>query len=60
MLPISHDLIERVECAELLGENVRSDLVLDVGLRLGVVHQQGVVSCGLKVVDAGLAAAVDI
>ena len=58
MLPISPDLIERIEQrAALQGENALSGLASDEGLRLGVVQQQIVVDQVLDVVDAGVSAA---
>ena len=59
MLPISPDLVERVECAALAREDVFGSLAPDEGLRLGVVLQQVVVDLVLEIVDAGVAAAAD-
>ena len=59
LLPISPDLIERVERTALPGENVFGGLAPDERLRLGVVQQQIVVDRVLEVVDAGVATATD-
>ena len=59
LLPISPDLVERIERAALPSENVLGGLAPDEGLRLGVVQQQIVVDRVLEVVDAGVAAATD-
>ena len=59
MLPISPDLVERIERAALAGEDVLGALAPDEGLRLGVVLQQVVVDRALEVVDAGVASAAD-
>ena len=59
LLPISPDLVERIECAALAGEDVLGGLAPDEGLRLCVVHQQIVVDRVLEVVDAGIAAAAN-
>lgn len=60
MLPISPDLVERIECAALSGEDVFGALAPDEGLRLGVVLQQVVVDRVFEIVDAGVAAAPDV
>ena len=59
MLPISPDLVERIECAALAGEDVLGALAPDEGLGLDVVLQQVVVDRVLEIVDAGVAAAAD-
>jgi len=59
LLPISSDMVERVECAVLAGEDVFGGFAPDEGLWLGVVLQQVVVDRVLEVVDAGVAAAAD-
>ena len=59
MLPISPDLVERVECAALAREDVFGSLAPDEGIRLVVVLQQVVVDLVLEIVDAGVAAAAD-
>ena len=59
MLPISPDLVERIECAALAVEDVLGGFAPDEGLRLGVVLQQVVVDRVLEVVDADVAAAAD-
>ena len=52
MLPVSPDLVERVECAALAGKDVIGGLAPDEGLRLGVVHEQVVVDRAFEIVDA--------
>ena len=59
LLPISPDLVERVECATLSGEDVLGGFAPDEGLRLCVVLQQIVVDRVLEVIDAGVAAAAN-
>lgn len=59
MLPISPELVERIERAALAGEDVLGALAPDEGLRLDVVLQQVVVDRALEVVDAGVASAAD-
>lgn len=56
MLPISSDLVERIERAALPGENVLGGLAPDEGLRLGVMLQQIVVDRAFELIDAGVAA----
>jgi len=56
LLPISPDLVERIECAALAGNDVLGGLAPDEGLRLGVVLQQVVVDRAFEIVDAGVAA----
>ena len=59
LLPISPDLVERVECAAFSGDDVLGGFAPDEGLRLGVVLEQVVVDCAFEIVDAGVAAAAD-
>ena len=40
LLPISPDLVERVECAAFSGDDVLGGFAPDEGLRLGVVLEQ--------------------
>lgn len=56
LLPISPDLVERVECAALSGKDVLGGFAPDEGLRLCVVLQQVVVDRAFEIVDAGVAA----
>jgi hypothetical protein len=48
LLPISPDLVERIERAALAGKDVLGGLAPDEGLRLGVVQQQIVVDRALR------------
>lgn len=59
LLPISSDMIERIERAALEGEDVLGCFNPDEGLRLGVVLRQVVVDRSLEVVDAGVVAPAD-
>jgi hypothetical protein len=58
--PISPDLVERIECAALSGEDVCGALSPVEGLRLGVVIKQVVVDRVFELVGAGVAAAPDV
>ena len=59
MLPVSPDLVERIERAALAGEDVLGGFAPDEGFRLCVVLQEVVVDRFLEVVDAGVAATAD-
>ena len=59
LLPVSSDLVERIERATPAREDVLGGFVPDEGLRLCVVLQQIVVDRVLEFVDAGIAATAD-